>query len=98
MVQVVLEGKLAEGATGKDVIIALAGLYKNDVLNAAVEFSGPGVAALSMDARMSIANMTTEWGALVGWFPVDGVTLDWIRARLARGVTRVGERDLEAWR
>jgi homoaconitate hydratase len=97
MVEVVLEGKLAEGATGKDVIIALAGLYKNDVLNAAVEFSGPGVASLSMDARMSIANMTTEWGALVGWFPVDRVTLDWIRARMARGVKRVAAADVEGW-
>ena len=97
MVEVVLEGKLAEGATGKDVIIALAGLYKNDVLNAAVEFSGPGVAGLSMDARMSIANMTTEWGALVGWFPVDRVTLDWIRARMARGVKRVTAADVEGW-
>src|SRR6266436_4246744 len=49
-VQVVLEGKLPEGATGKDVIITLCGLYNHDeVLNAAVEFTGPGVAALSMD-------------------------------------------------
>ncbi|HLX73189.1 MAG TPA: aconitase family protein, partial [Terriglobales bacterium] len=51
-VQVVLEGRLPAGATGKDVIIALCGLYNHDeVLNAAVEFSGPGVASLSMDAR-----------------------------------------------
>ncbi len=97
MVRVVLEGRLANGATGKDVIIALAGLYKDDVLNAAVEFAGPGVASLSMDARMSIANMTTEWGALVGWFPVDRVTIDWIRARMTRGVTRVTAKDVEAW-
>src|SRR5207249_709078 len=46
-VQVVLEGALPEGAAGKDVIIALCGLYnKEEVLNAAVEFSGPGVASL----------------------------------------------------
>ncbi len=71
-IQVVLEGKLAPGVTGKDVIITLCGLYnQEEVLNAAVEFTGPGVASLSMDARLSIANMTTEWGALVGWFPVD---------------------------
>ena len=37
-----------------------------------------------MDSRMAIANMTTEWGALAGWFPVDRVTLDWVRARVAR--------------
>ncbi|MBZ5638736.1 MAG: homoaconitase [Acidobacteriia bacterium] len=97
MVEVVLDGALANGATGKDVIIALAGLYPDDVLNAAVEFSGNGVLSLSMDARMSIANMTTEWGALVGWFPVDRVTTDWIRGRRARGVSRFAERDLEAW-
>ncbi len=60
-IQVVLEGKLPEGATGKDVIIALCGLYNHDeVLNAAVEFSGPGVASLSMDARFSISNMSTS--------------------------------------
>ncbi len=69
-VQVVLEGKLAPGVTGKDVIVTLCGLYnREEVLNAAVEFSGPGVASLSLDARLSIANMSTEWGALVGWFP-----------------------------
>src|SRR5205823_5925561 len=65
-IQIVLEGKLPEGATGKDVIIALCGLYNHDeVLNAAVEFSGPGVASLSMDARFSISNISTEWGPLV---------------------------------
>ena len=75
-VKVVLEGKLPEGATGKDIIITLCGLYNHDeVLNAAIEFSGPGVASLSMDARLSISNMTTEWGPLVGWFPMDEVTI-----------------------
>jgi homoaconitate hydratase len=78
-VQVVLEGKLRAGATGKDVIITLCGLYNHDeVLNAAVEFAGPGVASLSMDARLTIANMTTEWGALVGWFPVDDLTIAYL--------------------
>jgi len=68
-VQVVLEGQLAAGVSGKDVIVTLCGLYnREEVLNAAVEFAGPGVASLSMDARLSIANMSTEWGALVGWF------------------------------
>ena len=81
-VQVVLEGKLRPGVTGKDVIITLCGLYNHEeVLNAAVEFSGPGVVSLTMDARLTIANMTTEWGALVGWFPVDEVTLRYLEAR-----------------
>jgi len=54
------------------------------VLNAAVEFSGPGVASLSLDARLTIANMTTEWGALVGWFPADAATFAWLRAQRKR--------------
>ena len=101
-VEVRLEGKLPEGATGKDVIITLCGLYNHDeVLNAAIEFTGPGVASLSMDARLSISNMTTEWGPLVGWFPVDEVMIAYLRGvhqRLkAQGIERFTEADLESW-
>src|ERR1043166_5211887 len=64
-----LKGKLQPGVVGKDVIIALCGLFnKDEVLNMAVEFHGEGVASLSTDQRMTIANMTTEWGALAGVF------------------------------
>ncbi len=101
-VQVVLEGELRPGVTGKDVIIALCGLYsQGEVLNAALEFTGAGVAHLSMDARMSIANMSTEWGALVAWFPCDAVTLAYLRRRQAiltqRGVERFSSADLARW-
>ncbi|MGA7574608.1 MAG: homoaconitase [Terriglobales bacterium] len=101
-IQVVLEGKLPHGVTGKDVIITLCGLYNHDeCLNAAVEFAGPGVASLSMDARLSISNMTTEWGPLVGWFPVDAVTVQYLRGvhqRLqALGIERFTENDIAAW-
>ena len=101
-IQVVLEGKLPEGVTGKDVIITLCGLYNHDeALNAAVEFTGPGVASLSMDARLSISNMSTEWGPLVGWFPVDEVTINYLRATYRRlkqmGVERLSEKDIENW-
>jgi homoaconitate hydratase len=102
-VQVVLESRLPAGATGKDVIIALCGLYNHDeVLNAAVEFSGPGVASLSMDARFTISNMSTEWGPLVGWFPCDQVTLAYLQRvhdELAhQGIERFTAPDLERWR
>jgi homoaconitate hydratase len=81
MVKVELRGKLAAGVTGKDVIIALCGSFNRDeVLNAAIEFTGDGVAALPVDDRLAIANMTTEWGALVGYFPVDDVLLRWYEA------------------
>ncbi len=102
-VQVVLEGKLAPGASGKDVIITLCGLYNHEeVLNAVLEFAGPGVATLSMDERLSIANMSTEWGALAGWFPVDAVTIGYFARRHAalarRGIERFTETDIERWR
>src|SRR5450631_2206564 len=97
-VQVVLEGRLPSGSTGKDVIVTLCGLYnQGEVLNAAVEFSGPGVASLSMDARLSISNMSTEWGTLVGWFPVDRTTIKYLQAvkqRLAAlGIERFTDKD-----
>jgi len=101
-IQVVLEGKLPPGSTGKDVIISLCGLYNHDeVLNAAVEFSGPGIATLTMDERLSISNMTTEWGTLVGWFPVDERTLAYLSERQAelkaQGVERIRDEDMNAW-
>jgi len=101
-VRVRLEGELRDGVTGKDVIITLCGLYnQGEVLNAAVEFGGPGVSTLSMDARFTISNMTTEWGSLVGYFPVDQVTIDYLRERKtlidARGRVRFTEEDLETW-
>ena len=102
-IQVVLEGRLTNGACGKDVIITLCGLYNNEeVLNAAIEFAGPGVAALSMDDRLSIANMTTEWGALVGWFPCDHVTIAWLEEQLSLRLSRnesprYTESDLRNW-
>ena len=83
-IKVVLTGSLRPGVTGKDLIITLCGLYHSgEVLNAAVEFHGPGVATLSMDDRMTVSNMTTEWGALVGWFPYDEITAHYLRGRAA---------------
>ncbi len=81
--KVKLYGKLQHGVTGKDVIVALCGHFNNDeVLNHAVEFVGEGVALLSIDDRLAIANMTTEWGALAGVFPIDAVTINWLKHRI----------------
>ena len=80
--RVELTGQLLPGVTGKDVIITLCGYFNNDeVLNHAIEFSGEGISFLSVDQRLAIANMTTEWGALAGVFPVDNITIDWLKAR-----------------
>lgn len=97
-VQVTLQGKLPAGVCGKDVIILLCGLFNHaEVLNQAVEFSGPGVESLTIDDRLSIANMTTEWGALTGWFQADATALAYIRERLGRGAHRVSEIELKKW-
>src|SRR5438105_4925980 len=85
LAKMVLMGNLSPGVTGKDVIIALCGLFnKDEVLNHAVEFVGDGVANLPMSARMTIANMTTEWGALAGVFPFDEVTVHYLRSRVPK--------------
>ncbi len=92
--KVVLNGELRDGVSGKDVIIALAGLFNNDeVLNHAIEFCGDGIGNLSVEQRLTIANMTTEWGALAGVFPVDEITINWLKQRaeytLQRGLDGV---------
>lgn len=102
-IRVELTGELRPGVTGKDLIITLCGLYnRGEALNAAIEFGGPGVASLSVEARMSISNMTTEWGALVGWFPCDERTVAWLHGRAdklasagARG--RLSSADIARW-
>src|SRR5437660_1095845 len=109
--KVVLKGNLSPGVTGKDVIIALCGLFnKDEVLNHAVEFMGDGIANFPMSARMTIANMTTEWGALAGAFPFDEVTMKYLRSRVSEvtNPNRPGRRgsksrsgytnaDIDAW-
>lgn len=97
-----LTGALRPGVVGKDVIIALCGLFNDDdVLNMAVEFTGEGVACLTMDQRLSIANMTTEWGAMAGLFPFDEVLRDYLHGRaefLARhGTPRFTRADVDRW-
>ncbi|KAF3922644.1 hypothetical protein ABW21_db0201400 [Orbilia brochopaga] len=82
--KVVFEGALPKGVTGKDVIVALCGIFNKDqVLNHAIEFAGSPetIASISVDDRLAIANMTTEWGALTGLFPVDEMTKEWLAAK-----------------
>ncbi|KAK6510698.1 mitochondrial Homoaconitase [Arthrobotrys conoides] len=82
--KVMLKGKLPKGVTGKDVIVALCGIFNKDqVLNHAIEFTGSEetIASIPVDDRLAIANMTTEWGALTGLFPVDGLTKKWLKKK-----------------
>ncbi|CAI2175695.1 330_t:CDS:2 [Funneliformis geosporum] len=85
VVKVELKGNLPDGVTGKDIIITLCGMFNNDeVLNCAIEFTGEGIRGLGLSERLAIANMTTEWGALAGVFPVDEITIKWLRKRVER--------------
>ncbi|KAL2816395.1 homoaconitase LysF [Aspergillus cavernicola] len=82
--KITLTGVLPPGVTGKDVIVALCGLFnQDDVLNHAIEFTGSEetMRTLPVDTRLTIANMTTEWGALSGLFPIDNVLKGWLRGK-----------------
>jgi len=83
--KIVLTGQLQPYVGGKDVILHLIGLIGVDgALYRSLEFAGPGVAALSMDDRLCIANMAIEAGAKNGIFPVDDVTLAYVTGRFKR--------------
>ena len=84
IVKVTLTGQPQPGVSGKDIVLALIGTFSHDeVLNTVIEFGGSGVTHLSVEARLTIANMTTEWGALGGVFPYDKVLRDWLLERAA---------------
>lgn len=75
-----LVGKLPEGATATDLVLTVTQmLRKKGVVDKFVEFFGPGIAALSVPDRATIANMAPEYGATMGFFPVDSVTIDYLK-------------------
>ena len=75
-----LTGKLPEGATATDAVLTVTELLRaKGVVGKFVEFYGPGVASLALADRATIANMAPEYGATVGFFPVDSRTLDYLR-------------------
>ena len=84
-IKVVLTGKLRPWVSGKDVILHLIGSIGVDgALYKSLEFTGEGVAELSMDDRFTIANMAIEAGAKNGIFPVDEKTIEYITGRVNR--------------
>lgn len=84
-IQVVLKGKLQPFVSGKDVMLHLIGLIGVDgALYRSLEFTGEGVAELTMDDRFTIANMAIEAGGKNGIFPVDEKTLAYIQPRVQR--------------
>ena len=84
-------GKLQEGVTATDLVLTVTEmLRKKGVVDKFVEFFGPGLDSLSLPDRATIANMSPEYGATVGFFPVDAETLRYLRltGRPAEGIAR----------
>lgn len=80
VVGVHLTGKLREGVTATDLVLAVTEMLRNQkVVGKFVEFFGAGAAALTLPDRATIANMAPEYGATMGFFPVDDVTIDYLR-------------------
>ncbi|KAL5573327.1 hypothetical protein UlMin_022924 [Ulmus minor] len=75
-----LSGKLCNGVTATDLVLTVTQiLRKHGVVGKFVEFYGTGMSELSLADRATIANMSPEYGATMGFFPVDHVTLQYLR-------------------
>ncbi|KAL9669081.1 hypothetical protein QQ045_006622 [Rhodiola kirilowii] len=75
-----LDGKLRNGVTATDLVLTVTQiLRKHGVVGKFVEFYGDGMAELSLADRATIANMSPEYGATMGFFPVDHVTLQYLK-------------------
>ncbi|MBR2461360.1 MAG: 3-isopropylmalate dehydratase large subunit [Clostridia bacterium] len=80
-----LSGKLSPKCSGKDVILTIIGMIGVDgALYKSMEFTGEGVASLTMDDRLCICNMAIEAGAKNGIFPVDSITMKYMEGRCER--------------
>jgi len=75
-----LTGSLPEGATATDMVLTVTEMLRSyGVVGRFVEFFGPGIQALSVPDRATISNMSPEYGATMGFFPIDEVTLKFLR-------------------
>jgi aconitate hydratase len=75
-----LHGRLKEGCTATDLVLTITQiLRKKGVVGKFVEFHGAGLSALSLADRATVANMAPEYGATMGFFPVDRETLEYLR-------------------
>jgi aconitate hydratase len=81
VVGVELAGRLPEGATATDLVLTVTEMLRREkVVGKFVEFFGEGTASLSVPDRATIGNMAPEYGATIGFFPVDDATVDYLRS------------------
>ena len=84
-IKFVLKGKFSPCVSGKDLILHIIGMIGVDgALYKSMEFTGPGVASLTMEDRLCVCNMAIEAGAKNGIFPVDDVTKAYLKGRSQR--------------
>ncbi len=75
-----LAGRLPEGVTATDLVLTITErLRKHGVVGKFVEFYGPGLANLTLADRATLGNMSPEYGSTIAIFPIDGMTLDYLR-------------------
>ncbi len=96
---VTVEGRLADDAGAKDLVLALiAQVGTGGGQGHVVEYRGEAIRALSMEARMTICNMSIEWGAKAGLIAPDDTTFDYLRGRPHAPSGADWDRAVDAWR
>lgn len=81
VVGVNLTGQLREGVTATDLVLTITEMLRSaNVVGKFVEFFGEGTASLTLPDRATIANMAPEYGATMGFFPVDDITIEYFRS------------------
>ena len=94
-----IDGKRAAGVSAKDLILGVIGRIKTDgATGYVIEYRGEAIAALSMEERMTVCNMSIEAGARAGMIAADQTTIDYLRGRPYLPVGAEFERMAEAWR
>ena len=97
--QIRVSGNLAPGVSAKDVVLAIIGkIGTAGGTGYAIEFSGPVIAALTMEGRMTICNMAIEAGARAGMIAVDDTTIDYLSGRPYSPRGDLWDRAVSAWR
>ncbi len=92
-------GDLTDGVTAKDLILALISqVGTGGGQGHVVEYRGPAFEALSMEGRMTVANMSIEWGAKAGMFAPDDTTFEYLEGRVHAPSGKLWEQALEHWR
>lgn len=82
-IKITIKGKLPKGVFAKDIILYIIGDLKSDgATYKSIEFYGPVIDKISMDARLTMTNMVVEMGAKCGFMPVDKKTVDWLAPRI----------------